>query len=182
MWQSGRPPVVDSAGFVYLFTGNGYTNGYNGTDAFGESALKLDPANGLALIDWFTPANWSALDSADKDLSSSGPMLVPNTGLLAGGGKDGTFFLLNERQPGPQQRSAIPGALQKSDVRLVSRRPGLLAALRGQRRAACSTTGVANDTAKAYAFNGSTFASHAELPGQRRAGLPGRHPGAVRAR
>ena len=55
VWQSGRPPVVDSAGFVYVFTGNGYQNGYNGVNNFSESALKLDPANGLALVDWFTP-------------------------------------------------------------------------------------------------------------------------------
>ena len=113
VWQSGRAPVVDSAGFVYVFTGNGYTNGYNGTNAFSESALKLDPANGLALIDWFTPANWSALDSADMDLSGSGPLLVPNTGLLAGGGKDATFFLLNTSNLG-HSTPGDTGALQKS--------------------------------------------------------------------
>ena len=57
VWQSGRPPVVDSSGYVYVITGNGYNGtGYDGVHNFSESILKLDPANGLALKDWFTPA------------------------------------------------------------------------------------------------------------------------------
>ena len=43
VWQSGRPPVVDGSGYVYVFVGNGYTNGYDGLNDFSESALKLDP-------------------------------------------------------------------------------------------------------------------------------------------
>ena len=77
VWQSGRPPVVDSSGYVYVFVGNGYVAGYDGVHDFSESVLKLNPANGLKLVDWFTPSNWSALDSVDADLSSSGPMLIP---------------------------------------------------------------------------------------------------------
>ena len=63
VWQSGRPPVVDSAGFVYVFTGNGYGGGYDGVHDFSESALKLDSSNALALADWFTPSDWSTLDT-----------------------------------------------------------------------------------------------------------------------
>ncbi len=52
VWHSGRPPVVDSSGYVYVFVGNGYSSGYDGVHDFNESALKLDPANnGLSLID-----------------------------------------------------------------------------------------------------------------------------------
>ena len=49
VWQSGRPPVVDNSGYVYVFVGNGYSNGYDGVNNFSESALKLDPANGLSV-------------------------------------------------------------------------------------------------------------------------------------
>src|SRR5208282_1713938 len=95
VWQSGRPPVVDSSGYVYVFAGNGYgCCGYDGVNNFSESALKLDPANGLKLVDWFTPSNWSAMDSGDRDLTSSGPMLIPGTSLLAGGGKTGMLYVL----------------------------------------------------------------------------------------
>jgi hypothetical protein len=47
VWQSGRPPAVDSSGYVYVFVGNAYgSSGYDGVNNFSESALKLDPANG----------------------------------------------------------------------------------------------------------------------------------------
>ncbi len=95
VWQSGRPPVVDDSGYVFLFTGNGYSNGYDGVSRFSESALKLDPGNGLHLVDWFTPADWSSLDAQDQDLGSSGPLLIPGTELLAGGGKEGVLYLLD---------------------------------------------------------------------------------------
>jgi hypothetical protein len=101
IWQSGRPPAVDGAGYVYVFVGNAHgINGYDGVNNFSESALKLDPSRGLALVDWFTPGNWSYLDEHDKDLSSSGPLLIPGTTLLAGGGKVGTLYLLNTNNLG----------------------------------------------------------------------------------
>ena len=96
LWQSGRPPAVDAAGDVYVFTGNAQGSaGYDGSSSFSESVVKLDPAQGLALVDWFTPSNWSYLDSHDLDLSGSGPLLIPGTTLLAGGGKTGVLYLLD---------------------------------------------------------------------------------------
>ena len=53
--------------------------------------LKLD--SNLNLIDWFTPGVWATLDNNDRDLSSSGPLLIPGTELLTGGGKDGNLYL-----------------------------------------------------------------------------------------
>ena len=102
VWHSGRPPVVDSSGYVYVFAGNGFSSGYDGVNNFSESALKLDPANGLKLIDWFTPSNWQAMDAGDLDLTSSGPMLIPGTSLLAGGGKTGILYLLNTANLGKE--------------------------------------------------------------------------------
>jgi hypothetical protein len=96
VWHSGRPPAVDAAGDVYVFDGNAQGSaGYDGSSSFSESVVKLDPSQGLALIDWFTPSNWSYLDAHDLDLSGSGPMLIPGTTLLAGGGKSGVLYLID---------------------------------------------------------------------------------------
>lgn len=111
VWQSGRAPVVDASGYVYVSTGNAYGSGYDGNSDFSESLIKLDPSHGMALVDWFTPANWSYLDTNDLDLSSSGPMLIPGTTTLAVGGKDGTLYLLNSGNMGHYSASNA-GALQ----------------------------------------------------------------------
>ena len=96
VWQSGRPPAVDGTGDVYVFVGNAEGSaGYDGSSSFSESVVKLDPAQGLALVDWFTPSKWSYLDSHDLDLSGSGPLLIPGTTLIAGGGKGGVLYLLD---------------------------------------------------------------------------------------
>ena len=96
VWQSGRPAAIDSAGHAYVFSGNSYpTGGYNGKTDFSESLLKLAPSFGMKLLDWFTPHEWAMLDENDLDLSSAGPLLIPGTTLLVGGGKEGIFYVLN---------------------------------------------------------------------------------------
>ena len=124
VWQSGRPPAVDSSGYIYVFTGNGYSGmGYDGVHNFSESVLKLDPAHGLSLVDWFTPSNWSTLDSADRDLSSAGPLLVPGTSLLVGGGKAGVLYVLNTGGLG-KNTANDSGAVQKITLAAGSIRGG----------------------------------------------------------
>ncbi len=158
VWQSGRPPVVDSAGYVYVFVGNGYGGGYDGVNNFSESALKLDPANGLKLVDWFTPSNWSFMDNNDLDLSSSGPMLIPGTSLLAGGGKTGELYVLN---------TANMGKYNSTDSQIVQQEQ-ITNAFRGgpvywNRSPANGGPLLYNwgveDWIKAYPFNGTTFAA-----------------------
>src|SRR3984893_17004472 len=160
VWQSGRPPVVDSSGYVYVFTGNGYSNGYDGINNFSESALKLDPANGLQLLAWFTPGNWSSLDINDADLSSSGPLLIPGTSpsLLAGGGKTGDLYVLN---------TANLGKFNATDSQVVQKE-NITREFRGgpvywQRSAANGGPLIydwgAGDSVKAHPFNGKTFAA-----------------------
>jgi hypothetical protein len=160
VWQSGRPPAVDSSGHVYVFTGNGYSGlGYDGVHNFSESVLKLDPSHGLSLVDWFTPSNWLALDNGDTDLSSAGPLLVPGTSLLVGGGKAGVLYVLNTGGLG-KKTANDSAAVQKVTTSAGSMRGG---PVYWQRSAANGGPllfdWATNDRLKAFAFNGSTFAT-----------------------
>jgi len=159
VWQSGRPPVVDSAGYVYVFTGNAYGDGYDGVNNFSESALKLDPSNRLKLIDWFTPSNWSDLDTDDRDVSSSGPMLIPSANLLVGGGKVGLLYVLRTANLG-KYTSTDSGALQEIQIANQGFRGGPVL---WQRSAANGGPWLydwgTSDALKAYPFNGTKFAT-----------------------
>jgi hypothetical protein len=159
VWQSGRPAAIDASGFAYVYTGNGYGSGYDGKVAFSESALKLDALHGLGTPkDWFTPGNWSTLDTKDLDLSSSGPLLIPNSSplLLAGGGKGAEFYLLDTTNMG-HSTATDTGVVQEFAMPYQFRGGPVL----WQRSAAWGGTLLYNwgsgDVAKAFAFNGATF-------------------------
>ena len=162
-WQSGRPPAIDSSGNVYVITGNGYNGiGYDGVNNFSESVLKLDPAHGLSLVDWFTPSNWLTLDNQDLDLTSSGPMLVPGTSLMVGGGKTGVLYVLNTASPPGLGKNTAndSGASQKIQISAGELRGG---PVYWQRSTANGGPLLydwgAHDRVKAFSFNGSTFAT-----------------------
>ena len=62
--------------------------------------IQLDPGNGLKLTGWFRPANWNipvskGLEINDLDLGGSGPLLIPGTHRLIGGGKQGLVYVLD---------------------------------------------------------------------------------------
>jgi hypothetical protein len=174
VWQSGRPPVVDSAGYVYAFSGNGYSGGYDGVNNFSESALKLDPANGLALIDWFTPGNWSYLDTNDLDLSSSGPLLIPGTSLIAGGGKTGDLYVLDTTNLGKFNANDSQ-VVQKENITGGEELRG--GPVYWQRSAANGGPLLYDwgmlDWVKAYPFNGTTFAATPSAQGSGQQIWPG---------
>jgi hypothetical protein len=100
IWQSGRGPAIDSEGNSYYETGNG---DWDGARNFGESLLKfaVSESAGITLLDWFTPGNYSYLSNSDLDLSS-GPMLIPNSNLVLGSGKESVFYLLNSDNLGQE--------------------------------------------------------------------------------
>ncbi|HVY06839.1 MAG TPA: PQQ-binding-like beta-propeller repeat protein [Burkholderiales bacterium] len=80
-----------------------------------DSLVGLDPLRGLALEGWFRPDNWNAegmhgLEFNDLDLGGSGPLLIPGTSSLIGGGKDGVLYLLDASRNGQAMR------LQEFDV------------------------------------------------------------------
>jgi hypothetical protein len=168
VWQSGRPPVVDNSGYVYVFTGNSYgCCGYDGVNNFAESALKLDPANGMSLVSSFTPSNWSNMDLNDSDLSSSGPLLIPDTNpaLIAGGGKTQYLYVLD---------TAKLGGFNSSDSQIVQKEAIASDQFRGgpvywQRSAENGGPMLYNwgvlDSVKAYPFTGTQFATSPSAQG-----------------
>jgi hypothetical protein len=89
IWQAGQAPASDGSG-VFVMTGNGSSGaGVDLTCAF----IRIDPM-AVRLDQWFAPTNRPDLNAGDTDLGSGGPLLLPGTDLLAGGGKDGRLFLL----------------------------------------------------------------------------------------
>ena len=106
IWQSGRGPVSDATGNLYLMTGNG---DYDGTNNFGDSMVKLSTAGAIA--DWFTPDDQVTLAQTDEDLGSGGPLLIPNTNILVGGGKQGILYVVDSTNMGhflDRQRADSP--------------------------------------------------------------------------
>jgi outer membrane protein assembly factor BamB len=98
VWQSGRGAVVDRSGNIYYEIGNG---DWNGTTDFGESLVKLRIRKGrFDVLDYYTPANYQALNKRDADFGSSGPALIPKTDVMICGDKHGVLTLLNTRDLG----------------------------------------------------------------------------------
>ncbi len=98
IWQAGQGATVDFNGDLYWETGNGSSN--PGAGQFSESFIKLNPSNGLSVQDWFMPSDFASMNNGDRDLGSAGPLLIPGTSRILGGGKDGIFFLLDTNNMG----------------------------------------------------------------------------------
>lgn len=96
IWQAGQGLAVDDHGGLYFMTGNGgfHPDGSN----LGDSIVKLTPD--LRLADWFSPFDNAVLNATDADLGSAGPLLLPGTKLLLGGGKSSRFYLLDTMNMG----------------------------------------------------------------------------------
>jgi outer membrane protein assembly factor BamB len=105
IWQAGNGPAVDSQGNLYLMIGNGSFDP-DGHKQFGSTFLKLSPD--LKPVDWFSPATVDALNLLDIDIGSSGPMLMPDTDEVVGGGKDGKLYVLKRDKLGGLQQHHWP--------------------------------------------------------------------------
>lgn len=101
VWLSDTGPAADSAGNVFVVTGNGHFDAADGGHDYGDSVLKLRLDGGqLTVKDYFTPFNQSELDASDADLGSGGPVLLPDQPgryphLLLAGGKGGTLYVID---------------------------------------------------------------------------------------
>jgi hypothetical protein len=94
IWQGGQGLVADVAN-LYFMTGNGTFNANAGGTEYGDSVVKLATLSGLSVSDYFTPDNQGALNQSDLDLGSGGPILLPQTNSIVGGGKDGILRLID---------------------------------------------------------------------------------------
>jgi len=105
IWMAGGGPAADSSGNIFLATGNG---SWTGTDAFGDSIVRLGPPSGgqFGSLDYFTPTNQLDLESADRDLGSGGVLLLPtlssgaHTQLLVQVGKEGKIYVADRQSLG----------------------------------------------------------------------------------
>jgi titin len=97
IWQAGSGPAADASGNIYLMDANGSADAYNYSNAFIK--LTLGPL-GLKLADWFMPYNEVILSSYDMDLGSSGPLVLPGTNYLVGGGKECRIYLIDSTNMG----------------------------------------------------------------------------------
>jgi len=100
IWSCGMGPAADSAGNIYVMSGNGTFDANTGGSDYAQSFLKFSTSNGLSLVDWFAPWNAVTLSSGDQDVGSGGPVLLPGTHLLVGMDKSGTLFLVDQNHLG----------------------------------------------------------------------------------
>ena len=104
IWQSGQPIAADADGNIYVTTSEGKFDVPQGGQGYASSVLKLSSSQ-LALTDYFTPWNVDYLDTHDLDLSSSGPIVLPDQPdpiphIVVAGGKQGTIYVLNRDNMG----------------------------------------------------------------------------------
>ena len=98
VWMGSGGPVADSAGNIYVATGNGP---WDGQTAWSDSVLKFSPT--LQLEDYFTPADYGFMGCNDADLAAGGLLLIPGTSEVLAGGKTGKLYLVNTANMGHEQ-------------------------------------------------------------------------------
>jgi hypothetical protein len=93
IWMAGDAPAVDSAGNIYLQSGNGMFE--PSKQQWGDAILKLQmQANKLSVTGWFAPCNEMLLNQCDLDQGSAGLVLFDQ--FVVGGGKDGRLYLMRQ--------------------------------------------------------------------------------------
>ena len=108
IWMSGSGPAIDGED-IYLATGNGMDPGTMAGN-FGECFVKLRYTAGtggadngkpkLAVADYWGAFSDFGRADEDQDLGAAGVVLIPETGNLIGGGKDGIVYNLDKNNLG----------------------------------------------------------------------------------
>ena len=95
VWQAGTGLTADEAGLIYMMTGNG--SAARGTPDLSNSFVQLrhDAVGArFAVAGAYRAATGQSIDLnvCDLDLGSSGPVHVPGTNIIVGGGKQGMLY------------------------------------------------------------------------------------------
>jgi hypothetical protein len=98
VWMGSGGPVADSAGNIYVTTGNGP---WDGQSAWSDSVLKFNST--LQMQDFFTPDDYLFMFCNDADLAAGGLMMIPGTSEVVGGGKTGKLYMVNTNNLGHEQ-------------------------------------------------------------------------------
>jgi len=105
IWGPGGPSSDGQS--VFVTTGNIWDGTFGRSWAGSEAVFRLglDLSFTKATQDYYTPANWDALDRSDTDMSGSGALVIDAPGmtpsaLLMAMGKDGNLYLLDRTNLG----------------------------------------------------------------------------------
>jgi len=93
IWGSGNAPAIDSNGDIWISTGNGDSTNWD----YQEAVIELD--SNMNVLGYWAPSYWQYLDSIDRDMGSSMPILLPD-GLVYEVGKLGTGYLMSQTLDG----------------------------------------------------------------------------------
>jgi len=123
IWMAGYGPAADASGNIFFVTANSASDNPPATCAASsatfsartdvhESVVKVS-GDLSAILDTFTPSNWSCLDFEDCDFGSGGVMLLPDQPgatphMAVAAGKDGRMFVLNRDNLGGLHDPDIP--------------------------------------------------------------------------
>ncbi len=106
IWMGSGGPAADSAGNIYITTGDGP---WDGQTAWSDSVLKFNSQ--LQMQDYFTPADYQFMNCNDADLAGGGLLLIPGTTEALAAGKTGKLYLVDTTNPGKEQANDA-GAIQ----------------------------------------------------------------------
>jgi len=129
LWNGGAGPSVDAQGNIYVATANGLFDAFFGGNNYGDSVVKLAwNGTSLGIVDYFTPFNQQYLADNDRDLGSSGVLLLPDQPgphphEMIAGGKAGTLYLID--------RDSLGEFHQDDDSQIVQSLTGVVQKLKG---------------------------------------------------
>jgi hypothetical protein len=107
IWMSAGGPAFDSAGSLYIESGNGEFS--EADHNYSSTALRLTPGTGpngtMVVADYFTPFNQASLSSVDADFGVASNLLLPDQAgpvphLLITADKDSDIYLINRDNMG----------------------------------------------------------------------------------
>jgi hypothetical protein len=123
VWMSGYGLATDSSGNLFFTTGNtGVSDSgvsfYDSVNNIADTMVKMAP-DLSNVVDFFTPANVSALDQQDTDFGSGGALVLPDQPgpmphLAVAAGKDGNLYIIDRDtgKMGEFQNPDVPASVQ----------------------------------------------------------------------